>query len=93
MCNDYLMQPTDKTSIQPRAVALVLNRSRLNELRKANGIETEKDLARVIGVNYTTLYRVSIGSTIPSNEFMAKVAMAFPLVPFDQLFTVIRYAA
>jgi DNA-binding XRE family transcriptional regulator len=69
-------------------VALVLNRVRLDELRRAHGIQTEADLARVIGVNASTLYRVSNKLTLPSNEFIAQVACAFPSAPLDQLFTV-----
>lgn len=64
----------------------VLNRPSLDRLRIAHGIESEADLARVIGVNPATLYRVTIGATVPSNEFMAKVATAFPAAKFDQLF-------
>ncbi|MCM6761418.1 helix-turn-helix transcriptional regulator [Rathayibacter sp. ZW T2_19] len=80
------MQPTHSPSIA--RAALVLNRSTLDALRRAHGIESEAELARVIGVDYTTLYRVSEGKTVPSNEFMAKVAGAFPSASLDTLFTI-----
>ncbi|MFD4111642.1 helix-turn-helix domain-containing protein [Streptomyces sp. NPDC058650] len=80
------MQPTS-TDARPGVPVYVLNRPSLDRLRQAHGIESDADLARVIGVNAATLYRVSNGITIPSNEFMAKVAMAFPAAKFNQLFT------
>jgi len=82
------MQPTRTPSTRATA-ALVLNRARLDGLRKAHGIETEADLARVIGVNAATLYRVTNQLTLPSNEFIAKVAIAFPSASLDQLFQVV----
>lgn len=81
------MQHTD-TAVTLRPVpTFVLNRTRLDQLRKANDIPTEEALAKVIDVHSTTLMRVSKGEVKPSNEFMAKVATAFPHVAFDQLFT------
>ena len=67
-------------------VAFVLNRPKLDELRRANGIESEGDLARIIGVNPATLYRVTQGLTRPSSAFMARMKLAFPYVPVETLF-------
>jgi DNA-binding XRE family transcriptional regulator len=80
------MQTADMTSTEAPAPALVLNRDRLSQLRKAHGIESEAELARVIGVNFTTLYRVSENRTVPSNEFIAKVLSTFPAIRFEELF-------
>lgn len=88
------MQSPHTTAEKPTApaapaVAFVLNKNRLEELRKAHGIETNEDLARVIGVNTATLHRVTKGDVTPSNSFMARVAVAFPSTSFDQLFTIV----
>lgn len=67
--------------------SIVLNRSKLDELRRANGIETEADLARVLKVDAATLYRVTAGKTLPSNGFIARARLAFPHVKFEDLFS------
>lgn len=64
---------------------LILNRARLDELRRAHGIESEVDLARKLGVNAATLYRVTTGRTTPSNEFLAGLKLAFPMCSLDDL--------
>jgi DNA-binding XRE family transcriptional regulator len=66
---------------------MVLVRSKLDELRKANGIETESEMARIIGVNPATLWRVSRGEPV-SGSFIARVMIAFPHASMDQLFKV-----
>ena len=66
---------------------MVLNRPKLDELRRAHGIRSEAELARRIGVAPETLWRVS-GGGIPSNAFMARVRIAFPAASFDSLFQV-----
>lgn len=80
------MQPTSTPS---RGPYLTVNHLRLDSLRKAHGIGSDAELARVIGVDPATLYRVREGKTIPSNEFLAKVATAFPNASFDHLFAVV----
>ena len=87
------MQTISGDAIGPSRVALALNRSKLDELRRAHGIRTEADLARKIGVPKTTLWRVSNGRVSPSSEFIAKVIIAFPSAPMDSLFYVKREAA
>lgn len=66
----------------------MLNRAKLDELRKANGIDTESDLARIIGVDPATLWRLSRGAAV-SGSFIARVKLAFPHVPMDQMFSVV----
>lgn len=83
-----MQSPHITASVRVSTPTLVLNRKRLDELRKAHGIESDADLARVIGVNVTTLFRVSKGDSAPSNTFMAKVRLAFPAASLDQLFMV-----
>jgi DNA-binding XRE family transcriptional regulator len=80
------MQAADTSA--RNAPAVLLNRSKLDELRRANGIETEADLARIIGVSPETLWRVSNGKTIPSNGFIARVILAFPHASMAALFVV-----
>lgn len=84
------MQP-QPTPAKPRQLAL--NRPMLDSLRNAHGIESEADLARHIGVDPATLYRISTGRTKPSNEFMAGIKGAFPLARLDDLFSVIDVLA
>ena len=77
------MQPVTDAGT-PEAM-LVLNRAKLDELRRAHGIESEAKLARTIGVSAETLWRVSNGGK-PSNAFMARVKLAFPSASLDVLF-------
>lgn len=69
---------------------LALNRDKLDELRRAHGIETEAELARAIGVNPSTLWRVSQGEVQPSPVFVARVMLAFPTARMDDLFSARR---
>lgn len=69
---------------------IVLNRQKLNELRRAHGIDTDAELARKIGVERTTLWRISEGKVQPSSEFIARVMVAFPSARIDDLFSVQR---
>lgn len=79
------MQSTSTASIGSR---ITINYDRLDQLRNAHGIGTDAELARVLQVDPATLYRVREGKTVPSNEFLAKVATAFPNVTLDQLFVI-----
>lgn len=66
---------------------LVLNRGKLDELRRASAIKTEAELAYHLGVNPATLYRITQGKVAPSVGFVAKVKLLFPAAPLDALFT------
>lgn len=70
-----------------------LNVQKLNELRRAHELESNVDLARLLGVNTATLYRVMTGSVAPSSSFIARVKLAFPSVSIDSLFYVDRLGA
>lgn len=74
------------------AAELVLNEETLNALIKAHDIRSEAELARLIGVNTTTLYRVREGKTVPSNAFIAGLKSAFPAASLDALLVVRRAA-
>jgi transcriptional regulator with XRE-family HTH domain len=80
------MQPAPATS----EVTLRLNREQLDKLRKAHGIESESELARRIGVERSTLWRVSNGEASPSPAFIARVMVAFPTAQMGLLFEVQR---
>jgi DNA-binding XRE family transcriptional regulator len=69
---------------------IVLRRDKLDELRRANGIESEAELARIIGVSPTTLWRISRGEVVPSQGFIARALLAFPHAQFATLFKVDR---
>lgn len=70
--------------------AITLRRDKLDELRRANGIESEAELSRIIGVSPTTLWRISRGDVVPSPGFIARTLLAFPHAKFETLFSVVR---
>jgi len=70
-----------------------VDREALDRLRRANNITSEAELARRIGVNETTLWRVSKGDVVPSTGFIAGVLLAFPGIPFAEVFKAERKAA
>lgn len=72
------------------APAITLRRDKLDELRRANGIESEAELARIIGVSPTTLWRISRGDVSPSPVFIARALLAFPHAKFETLFKVVH---
>lgn len=83
-------------SSSPRVGAspsLRLNVEKLNELRRAHGIKSEAELARLIGVDVSTLYRVSNNLTSPSPTFVAGLKLAFPAASLDSLFDAVRAEA
>lgn len=83
------MQTRSEAATRP---VLVLNRQKLDELRRASGIPSEAELARRLNVDVSTLYRVSAGKTVPSNEFIAGLKVAFPMCSLDDLLTLGRAA-
>jgi transcriptional regulator with XRE-family HTH domain len=76
-----------------QAPHLALKLDKLHDLRRAHGIGSDADLARAIGVDATTLYRVMTGKTAPSNAFMARLVLAFPTAKLDSLFELKRVAS
>lgn len=76
---------TDSTAAKPPK--MVLNREKLNELRRASGIRSEAELARRLGVDAATLYRLSKGETVPGNRFITGLKLAFPMCSLDDLLT------
>ncbi len=82
-----------KDSSSEEGPRISLNREGLDALRRASGISTEAELARIIGVAPTTLWRVSKGEVSPSSEFIARTLTAFPHTQFAVLFTVEQRAA
>jgi transcriptional regulator with XRE-family HTH domain len=77
------------TSTGARAHHLTVDPRRLDQLRDAHGIPTDTEFARRIGVDDSTLRRVRKGETVASNEFLAKLAAAFPHASFDSLFVLV----
>lgn len=65
----------------------VLNRAKLDELCKANGIDTDAELAKIIRCSPVTLWRVRQGEVYPSSGFIANTLLAFPHVDWKLLFT------
>lgn len=81
------------SNINAGAPTIALRRDKLDELRRANGISTEAELARIIGVSPTTLWRISEGKAAAGPGFIARTLLAFPHVQFAQLFEVSTKAA
>lgn len=79
---------SDGTATRPTYIAV--NLERLDALRDAHGIATDAELARRIGVHPGTLLRIREGKVIASNEFLAKLAVAFPHVSKDDLFLIVQ---
>jgi len=79
------MNATPVAAIEPR---LELNRKKLDELRRANGIGSEAELAKIIGVSPATLWRITNRESVPSNGFIARLKIAFPHVALESLFDV-----
>ncbi|NLP82606.1 helix-turn-helix transcriptional regulator [Microbacterium sp. CFH 90308] len=79
------MQELDTNAGEPKTW---LRRDKLNDLRKANGIQTEAELARIIGVSPETLWRVSTRKQPASGDFIARALIAFPHASFEVLFEV-----
>lgn len=77
---------TVPTSAKSRP-GLILNRNKLDELRRVNGITTEKKLAEIIGVRVETLWRASQGAPV-SGAFVARVKIAFPHASIESMFDI-----
>jgi hypothetical protein len=81
------MQPVSPSG-STSGPTLALNVEKLDELRRANDIGSDAKLARLIGVDTSTLFRVRNGQT-PSTRFIAGVKIAFPTVSLDALFNIV----
>lgn len=68
---------------------LVLRADKLNNYRRLAGLETDVSLARRIGVDPTTVYRVLNGRTAMSARFIAGIVDAFGAELFPDLFEVV----
>lgn len=77
-----------KASSTGEGPRVVINMDALNALRKANGIDTDVELSRRLGVSPVTLWRVTTGLSTPSSEFIARALTAFPQTQFGVLFAV-----
>lgn len=71
---------------QRKSPTLALNRRELDKLHSLS----EKQLAAAIGVDESTLWRVTHGEVSPSAGFIAKVKLAFPLADLNRVFTVLK---
>jgi hypothetical protein len=54
------------------------------------GIETETELAEMLGTSTTTLYRIRRHMNAPSADFIAGALAAFPAARFEDLFEVVK---
>jgi len=79
------MKPTHGVFV----ATLVLRVDRLNAYRRLAGLDTDVSLARSIGVDPTTVYRVLNGKTAMSARFIAGVVATFGPDLFADLFEVV----
>ena len=68
---------------------LVLRNEKFNAYRRLAGLDTDASLARRIGVDATTVYRVLSGKTAMSAKFIAGIVDAFGADLFADLFEVV----
>ena len=68
---------------------LVLRGDKFNAYRRLAGLDTDASLARKLGVDPTTVYRVLNGKTAMSARFIAGIVDAFGAELFPDLFEVI----
>lgn len=68
---------------------LVLRSEKFNAYRRLAGLDTDASLARRMGVDTTTVYRVLNGKTAMSAKFIAGVVDAFGADLFADLFEVV----
>lgn len=71
---------------QRKSPTLALNRRELDKLHSLG----EKQLAAQIGVDESTLWRITNGEVSPSAGFIAKVKLAFPSADLNRVFTVLK---
>jgi transcriptional regulator with XRE-family HTH domain len=64
---------------------LVINEKKLKEYMSFKEWD-ERELAKRMGVDYVTVYRVFRGKRSPGNEFIAKLLKACEGAEFEQLF-------
>lgn len=68
---------------------LVLRSDKFNAYRRLAGLDTDASLARRIGVDATTVYRVLSGKTAMSAKFIAGIVDTFGADLFADLFEVV----
>lgn len=61
---------------------------KLDELRRISGVKSKKEFARLLDIDYATLWRVTDGGAAPSSLVIERVKVAFPTVSFDELIEV-----
>jgi len=68
---------------------LVLRNDKFNAYRRLAGLETDASLARRLGMDPTTVYRVLNGKTTMSARFIAGIVDTFGADLFADLFEVV----
>ena len=71
-----------------KSPTLALDRAELDKLHDL----TEKALALKLGVDESTLWRVTNGEVSPSAAFIAKLKVAFPNADLNRVFRVLKPA-
>lgn len=69
---------------QAEGPVLTLRFDRVMELSKSSGIDSTRELAKRIGVSPSTLWRIENKIQKPSSGVIARLKLAFPMVPLDE---------
>jgi transcriptional regulator with XRE-family HTH domain len=67
---------------------IALNQEGLKALRRKQGIYSDQDLAKRLGVDIATVSRVMAGKAAPGRKFIACALRYFGVAQFTELFTV-----
>ncbi len=70
--------------------AITINPDGLRRIGIDRGIDTDAELAQLVGVHQSNISRVLSGKAKPSNQFIAGIAAAFGYAVFPTVFTVIE---
>jgi transcriptional regulator with XRE-family HTH domain len=66
-----------------------VNREGFTEFQRRQGIESERELARRMGMNVSTVSRALSGKSAPGRQFIAAALRLFGSGWFNALFTVV----
>lgn len=73
----------------PPRYRLAIRRDALTRIRKFNGIDSESELARLMGIHVGQMSRVVLGKSEPGARFIAQILGVLGVEFFSQIFAVL----
>lgn len=73
----------------PPRYRLAIRREALTRIRKLNGITSESELARLMGIDVGQMSRVVLSKSDPGTRFIAQILGVLGVEFFSQIFAVI----